>query len=142
MATLSACFGRHASTPPPELLPPELLPLDDPDVLLPLELPLDDPEVLLPLDDPLELPLEEPLLLDPLPLDEPPLDPLPPPEVLPPDEPPVAEPLLPQAMLQIKGRQAAVARTRPVKERRVVGSGRFRRMFAPKAVVWASVEGS
>ena len=99
-ATLSACFGRHASFPG---LPPELLPLDppldeplEPPLLLPLDPPLDPPleDPLLPLleppllllpllDDPLEPPLEEPLLDEPLP--EPPL----PPEELP--DPPLLD---------------------------------------------------
>jgi hypothetical protein len=95
MATLSFCFGRHASIVALVVLVPELLPLPlvEPE---PLELPLDDaplalpddvspeepsPEALVP-EEPVEEPLAEPLdepagapdedpALDPLPSFEP-----------------------------------------------------------------------
>jgi hypothetical protein len=163
-ATLSVCFGRHASTPPLELLPlelPELLPLELPE-LLPLELPLELPE-LLPPELPLEPPLDPPLLELEVP-DDPPLDELPPPDELPddpplllpppdddeplpdpPDDVPLLVSVLPQPIAHSPKRTAAPRVTRCIMSIRISRATRRQRLMGGRRfdgscrVTWATI---
>jgi hypothetical protein len=104
-------MGRHASTPPPELLPPELPPEEPP------EDPEDAPDD--PLDDPPEPPLldvlpEEPPLPEvPLPLPDEVVDPLPEPPEPPVDVPPLVL-LVPHPTATSPRRSATHAVTRRI----------------------------